>query len=68
MKIEAPELPTELNFETLQSYKSAMRRWDQERIAAGHVTPHEVQEENALISVPRKVEVLHFPEAELLEP
>ena len=67
MKIEAPELPAELCFETLQAYKSALRRHDEERIAAGEATPHDIQQQNALIPPPRKVEVLHFPEAENLE-
>ena len=67
MKIEAPKLPAELSFENLQAYKSALRRRDAQRIAAGEATPHEIQQQNAVIRPPRKAEVLHFPEAELLE-
>ena len=67
MKIEAPKLPAELSFEKLQAYKSALRWRDAQRIAAGEATPHEIQEQNAVIRPPHKVEVLHFPEAELLE-
>ena len=67
MKIEAPKLPADLSFESLQAYKSALRRRDAQRIAAGEATPHEIQQQNAVIRPPRKAEVLHFPEAELLE-
>ena len=67
MKIEAPRLPAELSFEKLQAYKSALRRCDEQRIAAGEATPHQIQEQNALVSPPRIAEVLSFPEAELPE-
>src|SRR5262245_50860295 len=67
MKIEAPTLPAELSFEKLQAYKSALRRHDLQRIAAGEATPHEIQQRNAVIRPPRRVEVVRFPEAELLE-
>ncbi len=64
MKIPAPKLPAELSFESVQAYKSALRQHDAQRIAAGEATPHEVQQQNAVIRRPRRVEVLHFPEAE----
>ncbi len=67
MKIEAPKLPAELSFEELQAYKSAWRRYDEQRIANGEATPHEIQRQNAVIRPPRKTEVGHFPEAEPLE-
>ena len=67
MKIEEPMLPAQLSFEKLQAYKCALRRRDEERIAAGETTPHEVQQRNSIIRTPRKAEVLRFPEAELLE-
>jgi hypothetical protein len=67
MKIEAPKLPAELSFEAVQAYKSALRRCDEQRIAEGEATPHEIQQQNAVVRLPRKAQVLRFPEAELLE-
>jgi hypothetical protein len=67
MKIEAPKLPSEPSFAKLQAYKCALRQRDAQRIADGEATPHEIQQQNAVIRPPRKAEVLHFPEAELLE-
>jgi len=60
-------LPAELSFEKLQAYKSALRRLDEQRIAAGEATPREIQVQNSVIRTPQKAVVLHFPEAELLE-
>jgi hypothetical protein len=65
VKIEAPRLPAELSFEKLQAYKSALRRWDEQRIAAGEATPHQIQQQNSLIRPPRTAEVISFPEAVL---
>ncbi len=48
MKIPAPKLPAELSFESVQAYKSALRRHDARRIAAGETTPHEVHHQNAI--------------------
>lgn len=65
MKIKEPELPAEITFEALQAYKDALREYDRKRIAAGEVTPAQVQSENSLIPWPSVAKVLRFPEAEL---
>ena len=67
MKITEPELPAEMTFETLQAYKAALREYDRKRIAAGEVTPAQVQSENSIIPWPSVAKVLRFPEAEFEE-
>ena len=68
MKARRPKLPAKLTFQSVQTYKSAMRRYDQRRIAYGEATAAQVQRENAVVKSARRVEILNFPEAELVEP
>lgn len=67
MKIMAPTKPSELSFENLQAYKSALHWYDLQRIANREVTPSEIQLQKAVIRLPRKVQVKRIPKAELLE-
>ena len=63
-KLAKPKLPAELDFESVQAYKAAMRLYDAQRIANGEATPEQVQKENDWIEASDDVEVFRFPEAE----
>ena len=59
-----PELPKELSFEKVQAYKSALRRYDLARIAAGEATPEQIQRENSVVRKSKRAVILTFPELE----
>jgi len=59
-----PELPKELDFQSVQDYKAAMREYDAKRILAGEVTSEQIQRENSWVQIPRSKKILNFPEAE----
>jgi hypothetical protein len=61
---KAPEVPKVFSFESVQAYKSALRRYDRERIESGEATPEEMQRENSLIPGSEEAVILTFPELE----
>ena len=63
-KVKAPQLPRVLSFESVQAYKSALRRYDRERIVNGEATPEQIQRENSPIPQFEQAVILTFPELE----
>jgi hypothetical protein len=63
-RAKVPEIPEDLSFERVQAYKSALRRYDRERIKSGEATPEEIQRENSLIPESEQPVILTFPELE----
>ena len=61
-KLVEPKLPDVLTFESVQKWKEELRRYDKARIAAGIVTPEQVNEENSFF--PKVRRVLSYPELE----
>lgn len=64
MKAKMPVLPEVVTFETIQVYKSAMRRYDRQRIANREATPEQIQKENEIFHTPKQVRILRIPEME----
>lgn len=55
-----PKLPEVFTFEAVQKYKEELRRYDKARIAAGHVTAEQVNEENSFF--PKAIRIVHNSE------
>ena len=55
-----PKLPKKLTVENVRKYKAAMRKWDQWRIDNGVATPEEVQNENSMIPLCKKSQIVSF--------
>jgi len=52
----------EASFEELQRTKRESRREDARRLAAGEVTPEQLQEENSLFPMQAKIEIVNLRE------
>ena len=48
----------EVSFEELQRSKREARREDARRLAAGEVTPEQLQDENSLVPLGTKIEII----------
>jgi len=57
-KAKAPQVPKDLCFESVQAYKSALRRYDAARIRAGEATPEQIQQENSVIRSSKRAIIL----------
>ena len=52
----------EVSFEELQRTKRESRREDARRLAAGEVTPEQLQDENSLVPLGTKIEIVNLCE------
>jgi hypothetical protein len=63
-RVVAPEFPKRLSVESVRAYKSALRRYDRARVAAGEATAEQIQQENSAVRRSKTAAILNFPELE----